>query len=213
METDRLLEILTLISQLFPSCQRVTIYGTAGDVIKKSVPELMALKEAGLSMVYLGAESGSDEILKHIRKGVGTEHMILAGEMLKAAGIDLSLTMISGLGGRKLLKEHAIKSSDLVNRIKPEFLGFLTLMLEGQTPMQEEVEAGKMELLCPEEVLEEMRLFLRHVDSEGTIFRANHASNYLSLRGELNRDIPEMLCLIDRAEKTQSFRPENLRGL
>ena len=110
-------------------------------------------------MVYLGAESGSNEILKYIKKGLGTEHMICAGKMLKDAGIELSLTLISGIGGRKMLREHALLSADLVSEIKPEYLGFLTLMLEGDTPMKREIEAGKMELLRPEEVLEEMILF------------------------------------------------------
>ena len=213
LDTDRLLEILSWIKKLFPVCQRVTIYGTAGDVIKKSLSELVTLKEAGLAMVYLGAESGSDEILKHIKKGLRREHMIRAGSMLKEAGIDLSLTLISGLGGREHLKEHALMSADLVSRIRPEYLGFLTLMLEGDTPMRREVEAGQMELLGPGEVLEEMKLFLNHVDSPGTIFRANHASNYLNLRGELNRDIPKMIRQIENAEKAHSFRPESLRGL
>lgn len=213
IETDRLLEILAWIRQLFPACKRVTVYGTAGDVIRKSVPELISLKDAGLAMVYLGAESGSDAILRHIRKGLNRDHMILAGEKLKEAGIDLSLTLISGLGGRKHLEEHALMSADLVTRIRPEYLGFLTLMLEGDPPMLREVETGEMELLHPEEVLEEMRLFLENVDSPGTVFRANHPSNYLDLRGELNRDIPDMLRQIARAGKTHSFRPESLRGL
>ena len=213
LDTDRLLEILSWIRKLFPACQRVAVYGTAGDVIKKSIPELISLREAGLAMVYLGAESGSEEILKHIKKGLGRDHMIRAGAKLKEAGIDLSLTLISGLGGREHLKEHALMSADLVSRIRPEYLGFLTLMLEGDTPMRREVEAGQMELLDPGEVLGEMKLFLNHVDSPGTIFRANHASNYLNLRGQLNRDIPEMIRQIENAEKTHSFRPEGLRGL
>ena len=213
METDRLLEILSWVRKLFPACQRVTIYGTAGDVIKKSLSELVSLRESGLAMVYLGAESGSDAILKHIKKGLSRDHMIRAGAMLKEAGIDLSLTLISGLGGRERLEEHALMSADLVSRVRPEYLGFLTLMLEGDTPMRREIEAGQMELLEPGEVLEEMKLFLNHVDSPGTIFRANHASNYLNLRGELNRDIPEMIRQIENAKKTHSFKPEDLRGL
>lgn len=213
LETGQLLEILGWIGKMFPHCQRVTAYGTAGDVLKKSVPEFAALKDAGLAMVYMGAESGSDRILKHIRKGLTTDQMVRAGAMLKDAGIHTSLTLISGLGGRRWHKEHALLSAELVSRIKPEYLGFLTLMLEGDTIMKKEVEGGEMEMLHPEEVMEEMRIFLNHVDSEGTLFRANHASNYLTLRGRLNQDIPEMLKEIDRAEKTHSFRLESLRGL
>ena len=104
-------------------------------------------------------------------------------------------------------------SADLVSRIKPEYLGFLTLMLEGDTPMRREVESGKIQLLRPEEVLEEMRLFLSHADSPGTIFRANHASNYINLRGVLNQDIPAMIRQIESVNSTHSFKPENFRGL
>ena len=213
IETEYLLKILSWIRRLFPHCQRVTAYGTASDVLKKTVSELVALRQAGLAMVYLGAESGDDRILKSIRKGLTVDQMIRAGRKLRESGILLSLTLISGIGGRKGLQDHALQSAELVTAIKPEYLGFLTLMLEEGAPMLEEVREGKMELLRPEEVLTEMRLFLEHVNSEGTVFRANHASNYLNLRGNLNRDIPRMLHQIDEAEKNRSFRPESWRGL
>ena len=213
VDTDHLLEILTWIRQLFPNCQRVTAYGTAADVLKKTLPELIALRQAGLMMVYLGAESGDDQILKHIRKGLSSYQMIEAGQKLKEAGILLSLTLISGIGGRKRLREHALRSAELITNIKPEYLGFLTLMLEDGAPMLEEIQAGEMELLHPEEVLMEMRLFLEHVDSEGTVFRANHASNYLNLRGNLNQDIPRMIHQIELAAESHNYRPESWRGL
>ena len=164
-------------------------------------------------MVYLGAESGDDQILKHIKKGLSSYQMIEAGRKIKEAGILLSLTLISGIGGRKRLQEHALLSAELVSSIKPEYLGFLTLMLEDGAPMLEDIQRGKMELLHQEEVLMEMRLFLSNVDSEGTIFRANHASNYLSLRGVLNQDIPQMIHQIDMAAKSHNYRPESWRRL
>ena len=213
VDTDYLLEILTWIRQLFPNCQRVTAYGTAADVLKKPLSELIALRQAGLMMVYLGAESGDDQILKHIRKGLSSYQMIEAGQKLKEAGILLSLTLISGIGGRKRLREHALRSAELITNIKPEYLGFLTLMLEDGAPMLEEIQVGEMELLHPEEVLMEMRLFLEHVDSEGTVFRANHASNYLNLRGNLNQDIPRMIHQIELAAESHNYRPESWRGL
>ena len=213
VDTAYLLEILTWIRQLFPNCQRVTAYGTAADVLKKPLSELIALRQAGLMMVYLGAESGDDQILKHIRKGLSSYQMIEAGQKLKEAGILLSLTLISGIGGRKRLREHALRSAELITNIKPEYLGFLTLMLEDGAPMLEEIQVGEMELLHPEEVLMEMRLFLEHVDSEGTVFRANHASNYLNLRGNLNQDIPRMIHQIELAAESHNYRPESWRGL
>ena len=213
VDTDYLLEILGWIRQLFPHCKRVTAYGTAADVLRKTPRELIAIRKAGLAMVYLGAESGDDQILKHIKKGLSSYQMIEAGRKIKEAGILLSLTLISGIGGRKRLQEHALLSAELVSSIKPEYLGFLTLMLEDGAPMLEEIQTGKMELLHQEEVLMEMRLFLNNVDSEGTIFRANHASNYLSLRGVLNQDIPQMIHQIDMAAKSHNYRPESWRRL
>ena len=118
VDTDYLLEILAWIRRLFPGCTRITAYGTAADVIKKTLPELIALKEAGLAMVYLGAESGDDEILRHIRKGLNADRMVKAGLKLKEAGILLSLTLISGIGGRKKMEDHALQSAGLVSKIK-----------------------------------------------------------------------------------------------
>ena len=164
-------------------------------------------------MIYMGAESGDETILKEIRKGITKQQLIEAGKLLKQAGILNSLTLISGLGGRKLLKEHAINSADLVSKIKPEYLGFLTLMLDEEAIIYEKIKNGEMELLQPEDVMEEMKLFLEHVDSEGTIFRSNHASNYVMLKGTLNEDRDRMLAQIKKAEDDSLFRKENYRRL
>ena len=166
-----------------------------------------------LDMVYIGAESGDDQILSDIKKGVNAAEIIEAGQKLKPAGIKSSITLISGLGGRVRLKEHAIASAELISAIKPEYVGFLTLMLEPGTPMYEDVRAGRMELITPEDVVEEMELFLNHVDSEGTVFRANHASNYMLLKGNLNADIPNMLHYIEEVRAKKGFRKENWRAL
>lgn len=213
LSTGMLLDILSEIHRLFSKVQRVTVYGTALDVIRKTDEELAALKKAGLAMVYMGAESGDIDILKRIHKGITREQMIEAGEKLHRVGIKLSLTLISGLGGRKYLQEHAKESAWLVSRMKPEYLGFLTLMLDESAPIMEEIRNGDMELLSPEDVVQEMRIFLENVDSEGTVFRSNHASNYITLKGTLNRDIPKMLEYLDDAEQRQRFRSERSRRL
>lgn len=213
LPTKKLLEILDEIRRLFPYAKRVTAYATASDVLRKPVKDLQKLKDAGLEMVYMGAESGCEQVLDHIRKGVTAEQMILAGSRLKESGIQLSLTLISGIGGRRYLREHAIDSAALVSRMKPEYLGFLTLMLESGAQIMDEIRSGSMELLKPHEVVEEMRLFLEHVDAEGTVFRANHASNYILLKGTLNRDIPQMLKYLKQIEEERGYRPESMRGL
>lgn len=213
LKTRDLLDIPSFIRVKFPFCERVTAYATARDILRKTDEELQALKKEGLSMVYVGAESGDPVILAHVKKDVTVEEMIQAADKLKKCGIQLSLTLISGLGGKERLREHALESARLVSAMKPEYLGFLTLMLEKGAPILEEIQAGQLTLLSPDAVMEEMKLFLTHVDSDGTVFRANHASNYLALKGTLNGDIPAMLAQVEEAEKKQKYKSERYRML
>lgn len=213
VKTPDLLDILNFIKKRFPSTERVTSYGTPRDILRKSEDELKALAEAGLDMVYMGAESGDAVTLERINKGVTREEIIEAGRKLRRCGIKSSITLISGLGGRERLKEHAIESAKLITDIKPDYVGFLTLMLDESTEIYRQIKDGEMELLTPDDVVEEMRLFLNHVDSEGTVFRANHASNYVILKGNLNEDIDTMLAKLDEVEAQKRYRPERVRGL
>ncbi len=213
LPTADLLEILECVHVCFPYVERITAYATARDILRKSDEELKELQQAGLSMVYVGAESGDPKVLADVKKHVTCEEMIEAADKLKKSGIKLSLTLISGLGGRERKEEHAIHSAELVSAMRPEYLGFLTLMLEEPAPILQTIADGKLHLLTPAEVLEEMRLFLQHVDSEGTVFRSNHASNYITLRGTLNGDIPAMLSYLDQVEEREKYRPEWSRAL
>lgn len=213
VRTPDLLDILNFIREKFPSTERVTSYGTPGDILRKSEEELKSLARAGLDMVYMGAESGDAVTLERINKGVTREEIIEAGQKLRRCGIRSSITLISGLGGRERKREHAVESAKLISAIKPDYVGFLTLMLDESTEIYRQIQAGEMELLTPEEVVEEMRLFLTNVDSKGTVFRANHASNYVILKGNLNEDIEEMLQRLDEVEKAGKYRPERVRGL
>ncbi len=213
MKTSDLLEILSYAKKCFPDVQRISSYGTPADINRKSVEEMRQLREAGLELIYMGAESGDDEVLKNVKKGVTRDEIIEAGDKLHACGMKNSTTLISGLGGKERLEEHAAASADLITRTKPEYVGFLTLMLRRDAPIAEEIRSGKMTLLDPHDVAEEMRLFLRDVDSEGTVFRSNHASNYFVLRGTLNRDIPRMLSVLDEAERQNLFRSDHSRLL
>lgn len=213
VKTPDLLDILHFIKERFPSAERVTSYGTPGDILRKSEEELKSLAQAGLDMVYMGAESGDAVTLERINKGVTREEIIEAGQKLRRCGIKSSITLISGLGGRERKKEHAVESAKLISAIKPDYVGFLTLMLDESTEIYRQIADGEMELLTPEEVVEEMRLFLTNVDSQGTVFRANHASNYVILKGNLNQDIDDMLQRLDDVEKAGKYRPERVRGL
>ena len=117
------------------------------------------------------------------------------------------------MGGKNRLEEHAVASADLITQIKPEYVAFLTLLADPEAPISRDIEDGKLVLLSPEETVTEMELFLKNVDADGTVFRANHASNYLMLKGTLNSDIPAMLSQIDAVKKDKKFRRESWRSL
>lgn len=206
MKTEDLLNILEAVSRLFPNVKRVASYGAAQDILRKSEEELAALQKAGLGIIYIGAESGDNGILEMIHKGVTAEEIIAAGQKLKRCHIQTSVTLISGLGGRGKVEEHALSCARLVTAMNPEYASFLTLRLYEGTPMYEDVVAGRFERITADEIADEMKLFLEHVDSPGTVFRTNHASNYVVLAGNLNEDIPEMLDTLEAAKKHHHYR-------
>lgn len=213
VNTDDLVYLLDKIYEIFPTCKRVTTYGAAKDVLQKSHEELCELRRHGLEMVYIGAESGSDKVLTDIKKHVTAAETIEACQKLRAAGIKISMTLITGIGGRPDTAEHAIASAKLVTATKPEYLGLLTLHLEADTPLANDYLAGKFEILSPMEYLEEQKLFLENVDSEGTVLRSNHVSNYVALAGTLNRDRQKMIDQLEAALKSGRIRPERYRRL
>lgn len=212
-KTDDLLYIMGVIRKLFPENERISMYGAPRDVLLKSHEDLVRLREAGLEMVYVGAESGDDEVLEYVDKGATHAEIAEAGKRLKAAGIRVSVTLISGLGGKKNLVNHAVNSAKLISEIKPDYVGFLTLMLEPSAPMYEDLKKGEFDFLKPNEVFEELKLFISNVDSEGTVFRSNHASNYISLGGEFNKDKDALLRKIEEAKRNNIHKPEYYRGL
>lgn len=211
VKTELLLELLDYVHQKFPYVERISSYGTARDVLNKSEEELRALAAAGLELIYIGAESGDDAVLKHIRKDVTAAQIIAAGQKLKRCGLKTSVTLISGLGGRKGIHNHAVKSAELINGMNPDFAAFLTLRLYPGTEMYDEVERGEMELITPDEIVEEMELFLSHIDSPGTVFRTNHASNYVVLAGTFNQDIPAMMEKLKEVKAKHRYRMEEWR--
>lgn len=206
MKTEDLLQILGAIGKLFPNVKRVASYGTAQDILLKSEEDLKALSRAGLGIIYMGAETGDNEILEMIHKGVTCEETIAAGQKLKRCGLQCSVTLISGLGGRGKVAQHALSCAKLISGIKPEYASFLTLRLYEGTPMYDDVVEGKFERITPDEIVEELKVFLDNVDSEGTVFRTNHASNYVVLAGNLNEDIPAMKKQLEQAKSSHKYR-------
>ena len=212
--TEDLAEILGLVYGLFPECQRVTCYASPTSLQVKSEDELRLLRARGLKMVYMGLESGCDAVLTRMRKGHDAAAIAAAGQKARRCGLALSVTAISGLGSVELWQQHAVDTAKAVSEIKPDYLGLLTLMVEPGTPLESWVKDGSFTLLSPPEVLKETELFLRNVDSEGTVFRANHASNYLTLKGTLNGDRDALLGQIAAAlAGRRDLKPEFLRAL
>ena len=212
--TEELVEILGLVYGLFPECQRVTCYASPTSLQVKSEDELRLLRARGLKMVYMGLESGCDAVLTRMKKGHDAAAIVAAGQKARRCGLTLSVTAISGLGSVELWQQHAVDTAKAVSEIKPDYLGLLTLMVEPGTPLESWVKDGSFTLLSPPEVLKETELFLRNVDSEGTVFRANHASNYLTLKGTLNGDRDALLGQIAAAlAGRRDLKPEFLRAL
>lgn len=214
LSTNVLVEILNEISILFPECERVSSYATPKDILNKSDNEISLLREKGLSMLYMGIETGSDEILKEIKKGVTSKEIVVAGKRIVKSGIKLSVTLISGIGGTKKWKEHAIKSAEVISQINPQYVGLLTLMLEKDTEIYNKIKLSKMTLLNPKEIMIEIYEFIKNLDVVDCIFRSNHASNYVSLGGNLNRDKEEILKkLKSYINNNDDFKDERFRSL
>lgn len=213
-KTEDLVAILEHIRKVIPECTRVTSYGSPKSILRKSPEDLALLRSLGLKMIYLGLESGCDEVLTHINKGVTVDEIVEAGQKVKAAGMKVSVTAISGLGGTEKWKEHALGTADAFTRMKPDYIGLLTLMFEGDTQLEREWREGKFQLLSPKQVAEETLLMLENIDCEGAVFRSNHASNYLSLRGTLNQDREAMCEMLRKAlDGKLKYKNEMFRAL
>ena len=211
VDLERILEV---IGELFPECERVTCYASPSSIHKRTPEELKRLRERNLTMVYMGLESGCDEVLKRMRKGHTAADIVAAGQKINAAGIDLSVTAISGLGGVELWREHAMDTAAALSAMKPAYIGLLTLMVEPGTPLYDWVEKGQFQLLDSHQVLEETALLVAQLDCEGAVFRMNHASNYLTLKGTLNEDKQALLKRIHSAMSGRTdLRPEYFRAL
>ena len=154
-KTEELSQILGLIYGLFPECQRVTCYASPTSLQIKSEEDLRLLRSQGLTMVYMGLESGCDEVLRRMNKGHTAAAIVAAGQKARRCGLALSVTAISGLGSRELMREHAIGTAEAFSAMKPEYIGLLTLMVEPGTPLEKWVREGSFTVLGPEDILRE----------------------------------------------------------
>jgi len=240
LSTRRLVPILDALDKAFPNLERVSIYANAQDILRKSEEELTTLYRKKLSMIYIGLESGDDEILRRVKKGATAAEMIEAVRKAQAVGPSTALRRgsprlrsgqagrgsgrgfkasvigILGLGERQLSREHAIATGQVVSAMDPAYFSLLTLMVVPGTELYRQCKAGQFVLIEPLEMLEEIRVMIQHIEGVTCcMFRTNHASNYLPLAGTLPQDKERLLATLDRAlaEGESVLRPEYLRAL
>jgi radical SAM superfamily enzyme YgiQ (UPF0313 family) len=216
LSTDRLSRILDVLRETFPNLERVGIYANAQNILQKSTSDLQTLHEKGLGIVYLGLESGSGEVLVRIEKGATSAEMISAVNKAKAIGLLVAVIGILGLAGPQGSAQHAQMTGRAVGQMDPDYFSMLTLMLVPGTQLHREWEAGTFQLLKPEEMLAELRHVIQNLDGlTRCVFRTNHASNYLPLRGTLPEDKVRLLETLDTAlaQGRDALRPEAWRGL
>jgi radical SAM superfamily enzyme YgiQ (UPF0313 family) len=216
LSTQKLLVILKAIKENFPKNRRVTTYALPRDISAKTHEELVELREAGLKMVYVGIESGDDEVLKLMNKGETYSSTVEGLLKAKAAGIKLSVIILEGVGGMNFTNQHAINSAKILNAIQPEFASVLVLSFPFGVNKYKERFLGEYIPMTIPDLLKEMEVFISHLQLDGTIFRSNHASNYLVLNGILGRDkqlFLEQLQFAIKNPEIAGLRAEWQRGL
>ena len=217
LETDMLLAIVKKLYLTFPSLRHVGSYVGPQSTLSKSMEELKALRAAGLTKAYIGVETGDDELLKKVKKGVGYDQMLQAGCNLIAADINLSVMVLLGLAGKgEASRRHAIATAKICNEMKPQYLAALTVTPVPGTVLHKQVQAGDFELLDPFETLGEMKQIFENITADNLKFVGTHASNYLSITGTLQRDKEKMIKTVDAVLKSRDerlIRPDHMRGL
>jgi len=216
IKTRELLKILKKCYEAFPGLKQVSCYACCSDILRKSEEELRELREAGLKLVFVGLESGDQGVLDLMNKGATVQEQIDSVVKANRAGIQTSVTVIIGLGGRKWYRQHAVNTGKAASEMNPTYFSALTLMVVPNSPLDGMVKRGEFELIIdPLEILRELDLMIRNINAPGpVVFRTNHASNYLPLRGTLPGDKGNLLKTIQSAMDDPSrLRPESMRGL
>ena len=216
MSTNEMLSTLDVLHNGLPNLERVGVYAYAKNLRDKTVDDLRQLHQAGLGIIYYGLETGDDSLLRWARKGVDNSENIEACKKIREAGIPLSITIILGLAGEQGSKQHAIATADTLNAIDPEYVGALTLMTPGGTRIHEMVTTGEFRPMDPFDILLELKILIEHLDLTECVFRTNHASNYLPLKGTLNHDRAEMLNVLKHvinSHDSSILRQSYSRGL
>jgi radical SAM superfamily enzyme YgiQ (UPF0313 family) len=210
----RLMWILDRIKEHLPWVRRVGAYGNTKGIKMKSLEQLIELKENGLGILYLGVETGDEELRRKINKGSTAQTCIEMGRKVKDAGIKLSVTVLLGIAGREGSLAHARATGELLSAMDPNYVGALTVMLIPGTPLYEEHRKGEFQRPDEKELLQELREMIAHTNLSRGLFFSNHASNYLPVKAKLPKGKQEALDLIDAALKGDvGLRPEWMRAL
>jgi radical SAM superfamily enzyme YgiQ (UPF0313 family) len=211
-----LLWILNYLKKKIRRLERIGIYANARDILKKEPEELKALREAGLGIIYLGLESGNLEVLRRIKKNSTIDQMIRAAKRVKESKILLSVTVILGLGGVEGSKAHAEDTGKVLSEMDPDYVGALSLMIVPGTPIEKEIETGRLVLPTPFGLIEELETMIENGRFTNCFFASNHASNYLPLRVRMPEEKEEALKKIRevlRRKDPALLRPEYYRAL
>ncbi len=214
MSADLWLRLLERCHAVFPALRQVSCYAMATNITGKTAVELEQLRAAGLSLLYIGPETGDAEVMRRIAKGSSPQQHIDAAHAAHAAGMRLSAIFLLGAGGLERSEEHAMASATLATAMDPEFLAALTLTVVPGTPIATLEQRGRFSVPPADQLLRELREFVARATPSDALFRTNHASNYLPLGGRLPRDRAKIVGAIDAALAGEvPLRPDWLRGL
>ena len=209
-------QILDELRTKFPDLRRVSCYASPQALAIRKVEEMRELREAGLTQYYLGIESGCDQTLEFLKKGVDSAEMIRVANKAHDADVKLSTMILLGAGNRAGSERHAKESARVVNAIQPRFVSTLVMTPVENTPLYEQWDAGQIDELTPVELAAELRTFLANLELKSTVFRSNHASNYLALKGTLPKDRDALVEVLDAVlanPRKAHFIPDWLRAL
>jgi len=199
MKTPDLVEVLVFLKQHFPTLERVTSYGRAATMVRKSPEEMQEIQQAGLNRLYCGMESGSDAVLERIHKGTTAADIIRAGRMAKEAGMEISEFIIMGLGGKEQWQEHARATSRALNQIDPDFIRVRTIGVKVGSRLEQTMLEGKYQLQTEEEIIREQRLLIEGLEGISSYYSNDHAVNLLlEVEGQLPENKPRLLAQLDR---------------
>lgn len=212
----RLVQILQAVNEYIPSVERIGIYANARNILKKSLDDLKTLESLKLKIIYLGVETGDRDLLAKIHKGATYEELVEAAQRVKDSGIQLSVTVLLGIGGTEGSEQHARETARILTDMDPDYVGALSVILVPGTPLHKEHEEGRFRIPDPFGLITELRIMIAESSFSHCVFRSNHASNYLPVKATLPRDKRQIVQAIDqvlRAKDQGMLRPEFLRAL